>query len=409
MALPPLQDEIPAESNNISVNRLIVVGLITRLVTDTAVQIFFPFLPVLAKGWHTTSVAAGRLVSLRSFMGLFSPAFGVMADRRGYRFAMRLGLLLAALGYFIVGLSTNLWQAAVGMMLGGLGTFAFVPTLQAYLSIRLPFNRRARGMGMLEYAWAISGIVGLYLVGLLIEAYGWRVPMFVMSGLLSMAFLGYGRLPAARHQTEAETASSPFSWNSVRQFFELGNNRRSAWAMLAVTFFTMMAATNIFINYGTWLQQDYSLSAIQLGKVALTLGVADLSGSVLTSLIGDKVGLRRTVFFGSILSILGYGLLPLFNQNLVLAVIGLSITRFVLELAVVGMIALTSEQAPAHRGKMMTLAAAAVLFGSSLAGLVGPLLFEKFAVAGIGLASAVIVSFSLPILYFIVRERAEEM
>lgn len=63
---------------------------------------------------------------------------------------MRLGLLLAALGYLVVGLSTSLGLAAVGMVIGGLGTFAFVPTLQAYLSTRLPFNKRARGLGTLD-------------------------------------------------------------------------------------------------------------------------------------------------------------------------------------------------------------------------------------------------------------------
>lgn len=401
----PLSGKVEPE---ISVNRLIFLGLITRLVTDTAVQLFFPFLPVIAEGLRSNSVAVGRLVSLRSATGLLSPAFGALADLRGYRFTMRLGLLLGALGYLVIGLSTNLWLAAVGMVIGGLGTFAFVPTLQAYLSTRLPFHKRARGLGTLEYAWALSGIIGLYLVGLLIDAFGWRVPLFLMSGLMLVAFAGYGRLPAARQAGAGTAVPVRISWQAFRAFFELGQNRRSAWAVLLVATCNMLAAMNIFITYGTWLAREYQLGAVELGTVALILGVADLGGSVLMSLLGDKMGLRRGVIAGTILATVGYGLLPLMNQGVVLAVSGLILARFAFEFTVVGVIALVSEQAPAHRGKMMTLAAAAALLGSSLAGFTGPWVYETYRVSGLSLISASIMGLSLVLLFFFVRERAEE-
>lgn len=408
MATPPLEENLPLDPTEISVNHLIVVGLLTRLVTDTAVQIFFPFLPVIAEGLRSNTVAVGRLVSLRSAMGLFSPLFGYLAYLRGYRQTMRLGLLLAAVGYFIVGMSSNLWLAAIGMVLGGLGTFAFVPILQAYLSARLPFNRRARGLGMLEYAWALAGIVGLYLFGLVIEAYSWRVPLFFLSGLLLLAFLGYGRLPAAANQKrESPSISFRFSAAAVRGFFELGNNRRSAWAVLLVVGLNMMAAMNVFINYGTWLAREYSYSAAQLGTVALILGITDLVGSVLMSLIGDQLGLRRGVMIGALLAGVGYGLLPVFNQTVVWAIAGLIIARFAFEFTVVGLIALVSEQASAYRGKMMTLAAAAALLGSSIAGFFSPAIYDRFAVPGLSVISIIIVAVGLVLLLTIVQEREE--
>ena len=132
-----------------------------------------------------------------------------------------------------------------------------------------------------------------------------------------------------------------------------------AWAVLLVAACNMLAAMNIFISYGTWLAREYGLGAVALGTVALILGVADLGGSVLMSLLGDKMGLRRGVMIGTFLAVVGYGLLPLLNQGLVLAVVGLIVSRFAFEFSVVGVIALVSEQSPAHRGKMMTLAAAA--------------------------------------------------
>lgn len=345
-------------------------------------------------------------MSLRSATGLLSPAFGAQANRHGYRKVMRFGLLLAAIGYFVVGLSSSVWLAAVGMILGGLGTFAFVPILQAYISAKLPLHRRAWGLGTLEYAWALAGIIGLYLVGLLIEATSWRVPLFVLSGLLLVAFVGYGRLPSAHQTTKPTTRPTHFSRNSLVAFFELGTNARSAYVSLLVVGLNMMAAMNIFIAYGTWLAREYGLGAAQLGTMALILGVADLTGSVLMSLIGDKIGLRRGVLAGTILSAVGYVLLPLFNVGMIMAGLGLILARFAFEFTVVGQIALVSEQAPAHREKMMTLAAATTLLGSSAAGLLYPWVYDTFQVPGLSVVSASIVAVCLLAILLFVREKA---
>lgn len=407
MAIPPVQNNPPEPEQDISVNRLIVVGIITRLVTDTAVQFFFPFLPVIAEGLRTSTVIAGRLVSLRSAMGLLSPVFGYQAYLRGYRTVMRFGLLLAAVGYLIVGLSNSIWLAAIGMVLSGLGTFSFVPILQAYLSAKLPFHRRARGLGMLEYSWALAGIMGLYLVGLLIDATNWRVPLFVMSGLLVVAFVGYGRLPGTNKTQKPPTEPTRFTWRAVTNFFELGANKRSAYAVLLIIGLNMMAAMNVFLNYGTWLDREYALDPIQLGTVALILGVADLGGSVLMSLVGDKFGLRRSVVVGTLLTGIGYAVLPISNQGVVLAVVGLIVVRFTFEYTVVALIALVSEQAPAYRGKIMTLAAATALLGSSLAGLFGPWVYDHFQVVGLSVISTIVMGVCLIGLRIFVRERGE--
>ncbi len=373
---------------DISIRRLIGLGVITRLITDTAVQFFFPFLPIIAEGLNTSNVTIGRLISLRSFMGMSSPLFGVLADRRGYRFVMRLGLLMAGLGYLGVGLSQTVWQAAVGMMLAGLGTFSFVPTLVAYLSSRLPYNRRGLGLGILEYAWAIAGIGGLFLMGLLIEATSWREPLLLLGGGLLIAAWVYGRLPARSHSEQIEQASrsstmAPTRIIGWRQFLNLGENGRSAWFSIIANGLIMFAAMNFFINYGSWLQQDYGLGAVALGQVALLLGVADLVGSVLVSVASDRLGQRRSVIGGAALAGLCFLLLPWLNVALPPVLAGLLLARFGFEYAFVSNMALMSEQIPEQRGKMLTLGAAFALMGTTIAGLIGPLLLEQTGLASL--------------------------
>ena len=182
----------------LSFRRLIGTGIGAKLLVDIGQQIFNPFLPVIASGLGITVVTLGRLVGLRSLMGIFAPLFGVAADRTSYRLVIRLALLLNAAGFLLLGFSQGMWMTVVAMILAGLGTSVFVPNLQAYVSGHLPYSIRARGLGMLEYSWALTGIVGLSVVGILIQLTNWRVPFFLLAlGMVIMSFV-FGAMPAVQ-------------------------------------------------------------------------------------------------------------------------------------------------------------------------------------------------------------------
>ncbi len=151
-----------AQVGDISFARLIGTSTGIKLAVDTSVQLFNPFLAIIAGGLGTTVVGMGMLVSLRSIMGLFAPLFGAHSDRVGYRRTIRLALLLNAVGILIVGLSPSVFVAAVGMIVMGLGTGSFVPMLHAYLSGKLSYSRRARSghrrvlLGAGRDIWAVD-------------------------------------------------------------------------------------------------------------------------------------------------------------------------------------------------------------------------------------------------------------
>ncbi|MBK8049055.1 MAG: MFS transporter [Anaerolineales bacterium] len=168
--------EVDPPIRQISFRRLIGTGISAKLLVDIGVQIFNPFLPVLANGLVLTVIQMGQLVGLRSAMGLFAPVSGLIADRTSFRLVIRLALFVNAAGFFALGLSHAPWMAVIAILLAGLGASSFIPILQAYVSAGLPYSIRARGLGMLEYSWALTGIVGLSVVGLLIQVTGWRAP-----------------------------------------------------------------------------------------------------------------------------------------------------------------------------------------------------------------------------------------
>jgi MFS family permease len=123
---------------------LMTISVLTRLLVNTANQLFNPFLTIIAAGLGIDVITLGQLLGLRSSMAVFAPFWGALADRWGYRLILRLELLTGIGGLLLVGSSIHLWMTVAGMVLLGLGFYAFVPTLRAYLAEQLPYHRRAR-------------------------------------------------------------------------------------------------------------------------------------------------------------------------------------------------------------------------------------------------------------------------
>ena len=171
----------------------------TRLVVDTSVQLFYSYLQPIALGMALDVVVLGRLLSLRSAVGLSAPLFGSAADRYGYLRVMRLALVLSAAGTFLLGSGAGLWSVAAGMIVSGVGLTGFVPTVQAYISGQLPFAQRARGIGILEYSWALAGIFGLSLMGLLFDRFSWQLP-FIVLGIRRCSPVGHSSASCQKRQ-----------------------------------------------------------------------------------------------------------------------------------------------------------------------------------------------------------------
>lgn len=401
-------------SSEITYPRLMVLSIATRLLVDTAAQIFNPFLTIFAAGLNVSVITMGQLLSLRSIMGLAAPIIGTLADRHGYRRVMRLMVLAIMVGLLLVGMSRSVLLVVSGIIVMGIGLTGFVPTLHAYLSSRLPYHKRARGLGMLEYSWALAGIFGLYTMGQLIAFSNWRVPLFVLALGLGVMWFFLGALPSARPQGEQATAhgassetaaQQPIPWpRRVRDFFDLGESSRSAYSAILAGTFIFFGGMLLFIAHGAWLNFEYGLGAAALGTVALILGCFDLSASVSVSLFTDRIGKLRSVILGAIGLLLGYLLIPFLNGDLFGAMAGIIITRTAFEFGIVSHISLISEQAPEQRGKIMSLSSAFVLCGGTVATWAGPWLYATQGVQGLSWAGSVAAIVALILLWTQVRE-----
>ena len=370
-----------------STPRLIGIGMGTRFLVDTAKQMFGPFLSIFAAGFGMDIVALGQLLSVRSVVGITAPVFGALADRIGYRRVLQAELLLSAAGMFLIGASRSLWALVLGMILTGVGTSAFVPTLQAYLSARLPYNRRARGLGIVEYAWALSNLVGLFAMGYVLKWTDWRAPFYILGAALAASALLFRGGNDVQYRTTREASNGRSVAARVRDFVSFRANGASAWAAILVMGLLIFAGMNVSMVYGAWLQGEYRLDAAALGATAVAVGAADLCASVLVSLGVDRLGKRRSVLGGMGLLLLALALLPVLNRGLAFALAGIALMRFSFEFSVVSLIPLLSEQSAADRGKVLSLSTVLGLAGGTVASITGPWAYTQHGVGGLAVLS----------------------
>jgi len=349
----------------------------------------------------------GQLISLRSLIGLIAPIFGTLADKVGHKIIMRLGLFLSGIGLLFIATGYHISIIILGMIIVGIGGSIYIPNLQAYLGMRLPHNQRARMIGIVEYSWALSGIIGVFLAGLLIAASNWQMPLIVLGiGLLIAGFIS-ATLPRDISHISPSVSDSHLPkqnyWSHICAFFDLGNNAKSAWAAITANGLNFFAMVHIIIIYGGWLEMEYGLEAYQLGTVALIIGLFDWGASIIFSIIGDKFGRKQSVLFGVVGTVISYLLFPFLNLSLKLAVVSLVLIRFCFEFAILSNIILVLEQVPEQQGKILSLNMAGALIGITIAGFTGPWAYLSYGVWGLGPVSLIAALLSLGVLISIVQ------
>ncbi len=388
--------------NNTRTGRLITVAIAMRLVVDTAVRMFYPYLPEISRGLGITLSQGGLLLAVRSAMVFPSPLFGAWSDRHGPRSLLAGALLIQALGLWWLSTAQGMAQAILPIILLGLSTAAFIPNLQAAVAEHVPFFRRGRVVGIIEFSWAITGLIILPIVGVMMVRMGWQAPLRVFA-LLSLAVAPLPFLLPRRSRRPSTVTQSGF-----RQMAGAVWRSPSARAAIIVNGLIFIAAESFFVTYGAWLEQSFGMAPNQIGRVAALLGLAELTASGASSLFIDRLGKRRGVGLGLVAMTMTLALLPFLERSLALAIAGMAAFTLAFEWSIVSNISLLSEQAPLARGTVLSLAVVAGGITRTASDYLAVALFEQggmaattlFGVAGSALAVFVLLRW--------VQERAAE-
>ncbi len=371
-----------------------------RFLLNTARRFPYTFTPALSRGLGVPVTDITRLIAINQATGLLSPLFGSLSDRWGYRLMMLVSLGLLAVGMLAGGFLPFYGVIMVALFLAGVGKSIFDPALQAYLGKIVPYERRGLVIGLVELGWSGSSLIGLPLVGLLIERLGWQSPFLVLGGLTLLGAVILALLvPAEGRQPVTAGASLHFGevWREVRR-------NRVVAGLLAFSFLLGVANDNFYVINGIWLEGTFGLSVIALGVASSVIGAAELIGEGLTASIADRLGLKRSIMAGMALSVLSYLILPLLGSSLPLALAGLFFVFLSFELAIVTTISLATEVLPGARATMMASLMAAMSLGRVIGALTGGSIWLAGGLPAISLVSTVTTALALGCLWWGLRQ-----
>jgi len=377
MPHPPLSDSPAPDKEAIpGLTGQVLAATFARLILNTARRFPYTFAPVLSRGLNVPLTAVTGLIAVNQITGFIGIFFGPIADRLGYRVIMLTGLALLVVGMFAGGILPFYGVIIVALFLAGLGKSIFDPALQAYVGERVPYNRRGRVIGMLEICWAGSTLVGIPLVALLIDRLGWRSPFFVLGGLGLLGLLILRRLiprkkkVSARSETHRQR-SILSAWMEIFGAWRQLAREPVVLGVLGFAFFISASNDNLFVVYGAWLEQSFGLSVIALGVGTSVIGMAELSGEILTATLADRLGLSRSVTVGLILNIICCAMLPFLGDTLFLSLTGLFFIFLTLEFTIVSALSFCTEVVPGARATMMSAFFAAAGLGRVVGALMG--------------------------------------
>lgn len=348
--------------------QLLVIALI-RTVLYTGHRMVYPFLPAIARGLGITLETAAVAVTIRSALGVFSPILGAFGDIRGRKRAMMLGVGCFIAGSVLVAFLATYAGLLMGLILAGAGLMFFDPAIQAYVGDEVAYERRALGMAAIEFGWSGAFLLGVPLVGIVIERGSWHLPFWGLAGvgLLGMGLLGLA-LPGSK--------MNPKERISLGEGLKQVLTHPPALVALGVTLTMITGARNIMIVYGAWFERSFGMSPENIGLVSSLIGVAGIAGLVVVGILSDRLGKKLSMVLGLGVNLLAALALPIFDQQMVLTVTTLFVFFASFEFSVVTMFSLISELRPQARATLMAFNAAALSGGDAIGSFVGSRVFR---------------------------------
>ncbi len=355
--------------------------MLLRTILNTAHRMVYPFLPVFARGLGVDLSVMSLLMTARSLLGATSPLFAPIADRHGRKFGMLTGLVIFTLGAGLVALLPSLWTLTLALMLAMVGKYMFDPAMQAYFGDRIPYHRRGTALAVTEVAWSMSFIVGMPVIGFLIDRYGWSAPFPLLAALGLAAFLVLWRViptqdphhepvPHARDGYRAALASVP----------ALAGTSIAMWA----------SAANELVNvtFGVWLEDSFGLRILALAGASAVIGVSELGGEGLVALTTDRLGKPLALTIGLVGNALAAMLLPFIGRTQIGALVGLFLFYITFEYVLVSHIPLMTELAPTARATMLSINVTGHAIGRALGAFLAGLIYQPFGFLFVALTAA---------------------
>ena len=238
-------------------------------------------------------ISASFLVAV----GLFQVPAGIIAAKYGPRKIAIYGIMIASSAALLTGLATNTSQITLLRFIIGIGMACFFGPSVILISKFLGKESEGLGIGLLNSAHALGGIIGLFGWVILAEHFGWRASLVLSGGLgISTAILLRSTL-----LRDVDEISTEFKIKVSQVFATLFNK---SLIILGITLLGFQAGSSMILTFTVFYFVDHlKINPIDAGLIGSLNLIVALASSPFFGKLYDKIGnARKLLFISGIIS-----------------------------------------------------------------------------------------------------------
>lgn len=339
----------------------------THLMNDFQTGAAAALLPYFVIERHYDYAAvAGLTLAATVLSSVFQPVFGWLTDRFALRPLVVIGLLIAAIGIALAGVtSANYWLTWIVISISGLGVAAYHPA--ATVAAKEAGGGTNRSMSIFSVGGTVGAAIAPIAVGLTVGVVGLRgTPLLLIPTIVvALVYLVLARRATVRAATSV--GEGPRGGASVPLPRDLWG--RFSWLLLIVSLWSIayvgarsFVALDVMDRFG---------ASADIGTVALTVfSLAAALGTLVGGFFADRFGRTRVLVLGYALAAaaaVGY----LFAPGEAAAIVLAGVLGWALFLPFALHVTLSHSFLPRHLG---TASGVTLGMATALGGLLTPLL-----------------------------------
>jgi len=226
-------------------------------------------------------------------VGLFQVPAGIIAAKYGLRNIAIYGIMIASIAALVTGLVSGTMQISILRFLIGIGMACFFGPSVMLISKYLGKESEGLGIGLLNSAHALGGIVGLFGWVVLAEALGWRTSLILSGGL------GIASAIILRRTLIKEEVKVPEDFRlKVSDILKTIFNR--SLIILGFTLLGFQAGSSMILTFSVFYFVNHlNIPPVNAGLLSSLSLVVALASSPLFGRIYDKIGNARNLLFMS--------------------------------------------------------------------------------------------------------------
>lgn len=256
-------------------------------------------------------------------VGLFQVPAGIMAAKFGPRKIAIYGIMIASSAALVTGLASDTTQIIVLRFIIGIGMACFFGPSVILVSKYLGKESEGLGIGLLNSAHALGGIVGLFGWVALAEFVGWRATLIFSGGLgISTAIMLVSTL-----LRDVDEIKKEFKLKVSHVFDTLFNR---SLIILGLTLLGFQAGSSMILTFSVFYFVDnLKINPIDAGLIGSLSLVVGLLSSPFFGRLYDKIGnARKLLFISGILS--ASSLVGFATDSLYVIIVSIIVTGFFL-------------------------------------------------------------------------------